>query len=285
MTLTPRAREDRRMAPGALGSSTATSRTAAAIRSQPTSRPTGIAAQTDESVRPCYPLSRGMSGPARRAGTLAMRRKPHARPFGFWALSPPSRDGAGAFVTSWLEAETAGGGDHGGSTFVDGMDDLGVAYSTEIHGGDPEIRVPELPLDEVVGRLPVTSRPRVRAAVGEARNDAAPPLSHPCRAVGSGFPPRCMAARGSGHGARRTARRPAVARGSRATERVDPTPIRPSRPRYVTALATSDEHCAATRAQIALGESECLADPYSAAPEHDIRPRSLSPRGRRRRRA
>jgi hypothetical protein len=36
--------------------------------------------------------------------------------------------------------------DHGGWTFVDGMDDFGVVYSTEIPGGDPEIGV--LALDD-----------------------------------------------------------------------------------------------------------------------------------------
>jgi hypothetical protein len=45
------------------------------------------------------------------------------------------------------ESEAAGGGNHRSRSLVDGMDDLGVVDSTQVRGGDPEICVPELALD------------------------------------------------------------------------------------------------------------------------------------------
>ncbi|HEY5171328.1 MAG TPA: hypothetical protein VIK54_06335 [Acidimicrobiia bacterium] len=36
----------------------------------------------------------------------------------------------------------------GAGAFVDGVHDLGVVDATQVHGGDPEVGMPELPLDD-----------------------------------------------------------------------------------------------------------------------------------------
>ena len=44
--------------------------------------------------------------------------------------------------------QTGGGGDHRRRASVDGVDDLGVVDPLQIHACDPEVCVPQLPLDD-----------------------------------------------------------------------------------------------------------------------------------------
>jgi hypothetical protein len=45
-------------------------------------------------------------------------------------------------------AQTGRGRDHGCWSFVDGVDDFGVVDPAQVGGGDPEVGMTELPLDD-----------------------------------------------------------------------------------------------------------------------------------------
>lgn len=58
------------------------------------------------------------------------------------------RSGSNASCRSGDGLEAAGGGDHRRGPLVDGFDDPGVVDPAQIRGGDPEMGMPELALDD-----------------------------------------------------------------------------------------------------------------------------------------
>src|ERR1700743_94442 len=77
-----------------------------------------------------------------------------------------------AIVSAWWVArgrttrrnvglQAVGGGGHRRAAFVGGVNDLGVVDPAEVHRGDREVGMPELPLDDKrTALLRATSRPR-----------------------------------------------------------------------------------------------------------------------------
>jgi hypothetical protein len=136
------------------------------------------------------------------------------------------RGGAG------LDAESGAGGDHRRLAGVDGGDDLGVVDPLQIDGGDPEVGVPQLALDDVeAGRPRGRVRRRGRGAAGGARVAAARRRSRRRAVVGRGLSRWPRAGRGWGRRLRTAAGRPAASRGARARAGGGPSPTGPCRPR------------------------------------------------------
>ena len=117
---------------------------------------------------------------------------------------------------------------------MNGVDDLGVVDSSEVHRGDRQVGVSELALDHKQWyALAGTSRRHGRAgAGGERTGDGHQPPRQP-GVAGCGSRPARKAARGSGRAARRTAHLPEGAHGPGARARGSPRPSGPYRPRAV----------------------------------------------------
>ena len=64
---------------------------------------------------------------------------------GRWAAPNGAAPG---WFGSVREPKPVGCRDHRCGAFVDGVHDLGVVDPAQVHGGDPEVGMPELPLDD-----------------------------------------------------------------------------------------------------------------------------------------
>ena len=123
-----------------------------------------------------------------------------------------------SFVSSGAGEQSAVGGDHRRWAFVHGTDDLGVVDAAKIDGGDREIGVPELTLNDQKRDTLARHLHRVRMAQLMRREAApSPPRGRLLRVVASGRQRVRTAARGSGRAECRTTRLQGAWRAARAT--------------------------------------------------------------------
>jgi hypothetical protein len=179
------------------------------------------------------------------------------------------------------DSQSGGCGDNGRWTPLDGVDDLGAVDALEVDAGDPEVGMPELPLDDderdaFVGHL---DRMCVTQLVwGESPPDARG-RSGVMELLSSGgrlpVPPGCRAVDDAQERSDRQ-----LVPGLQPRLKLAPGPPVHANLTSLAALATTDEDRAANSIEVALLKSEGLADRSPARHRSTISARSRWPSAR-----
>lgn len=151
-----------------------------------------------------------------------------------------------------------------------GLDDLGVVDSAEVHGGDGEVGVTELSLDDQQRHSVAGHLHRMRVAKLVRREPTAHPSSTGSDVQLGSDAGRCPRSATCGT-AQHAEQRPDGDRRAQLQPRLEllsPPPVHADLAAFA-ALAMADQDRASAWVQVALGQRQRLHDPQSGAPQDD----------------